>query len=32
VLIAEDLPNPTNLGHEARRVLFTKSAQPATAS
>jgi uncharacterized membrane protein YccC len=23
VLIAEDLPNPTNLGHEARRVLFT---------
>ena len=23
MLIAEDLPNPTNLGHEARRVLFT---------
>jgi uncharacterized membrane protein YccC len=23
VLIAEDLPNPANLGHEARRVLFT---------
>jgi uncharacterized membrane protein YccC len=23
VLIAEDLPHPTNLGHEARRVLFT---------
>jgi hypothetical protein len=23
VLIAEDLPNPTDLGHEARRVLFT---------
>jgi uncharacterized membrane protein YccC len=23
ILIAEDLPNPTNLGHEARRVLFT---------
>jgi uncharacterized membrane protein YccC len=23
VLIAEDLPHPTDLGHEARRVLFT---------
>ena len=23
VLIAEDLPNPSNLGHEVRRVLFT---------
>jgi hypothetical protein len=23
VLIAEDLPNPTNLGHETPRVLFT---------
>jgi len=23
VLIAEDLPNPANLGHEVRRVLFT---------